>query len=215
MIIDCLYCESKVDAKLVAKKAYSGDDFRDAGVYYFLECPACGEVILAQADVVQVAADTWDYDKPTRLWPSNDESRLHQSIPALVRKSLEEARKCYRVKAFGACAVMCGRAIEAICSEQKTKSKYLGGGLKELKEKGIIDGRLFQWGDALRERRNIGAHATEEDISGEDAKDVLDFALAICEYVFVLSERYADFQARSQKKKKKPNGPPVVEEEAF
>jgi len=43
----------------------------------------------------------------------------------------------------------------------------------------------------------------------------LDFALAICEYVFVLSERYADFQARSQKKKKKPNGPPVVEEEAF
>ena len=89
------------------------------------------------------------------------------------------------------------------------------GDLQRAKDEVQIDGRLFQWGDALRERRNIGAHATEEDISGEDAKDVLDFALAICEYVFVLSERYADFQARSQKKKKKPNGPPVVEEEAF
>jgi hypothetical protein len=111
---------------------------------------------------------------------------------------------------------MCGKAIEAICAEHKTKSKNLGAGLKELLDKKVIDVRLFEWGDALRQQRNIGAHANEEDVSREDARDVLDFALAICEYVFVLSGKYEEFQARQKKKvsikippRKKPLTPPI------
>jgi hypothetical protein len=111
---------------------------------------------------------------------------------------------------------MCGRAIEAICAEHKTKSKNLGVGLKELRDKKIIDQRLFEWGDTLRQQRNIGAHANEEEISREDARDILDFALAICEYVFVLSEKYKEFQARQKQKStdkplgaKKPTTPPI------
>jgi hypothetical protein len=95
---------------------------------------------------------------------------------------------------------MCGRAIEAVCATYKTKSKLLAAGLKELRDKGIIDKRLFDWADALRVLRNIGAHATEEDISREDARDLLDFSMAICEYVFVLAEKYDDFVERQTKK---------------
>ena len=201
MIIECPHCESRVDAKIIAEKKYRGDEFCDAGAYYFMECPSCGAVLLSQAEVEQVGDNTWDLGKPTRIWPpSNHDLHLDWSIPALVRKSLEEGQKCFKAKAYAACAVMCGRAIEAICSDQKTKAKNLAGGLKELKDKGVIDGRLSEWGDSLRERRNIGAHATEEDISKEDAKDVLDFAIAICEYVFVLTQRYESFKARSRAK---------------
>jgi hypothetical protein len=115
---------------------------------------------------------------------------------------------------------MCRRAIEAVCVEQKTKSKNLAGGLKELRNKQVIDQRLFEWGNALREQGNIGAHATDEAISRENARDVLDFALAICEYVFVLSGKYAEFQARQKKKaatkppprRIPPPPPPVVSE---
>ncbi len=81
---------------------------------------------------------------------------------------------------------MCGRTIEGVCNHHSTKNKTLAGGLKELRENGIIDERLFEWGDELRKHRNIGAHATSEKISKEDAKDLLDFSSAICEYVFTL-----------------------------
>jgi hypothetical protein len=98
--------------------------------------------------------------------------------------------KCFNAKAYSACAVMCGRALEALCKENGAKNWQLAKGIKELKEKGIIDGRLFEWSEALRDRRNIGAHVTEEDISKEDARDVLDFTVAICEYVYVLTDKY-------------------------
>jgi len=211
MIIECPRCESKVDAKEINHLSNVGSEEEEPAIYYFLQCPICKAPMLAKADVFQTGPQDWDYDKATRLWPrSGTEVPLHYLIPDLVRKALVEAQKCYGAKAYGACAVMCGRAIEAICAEHKTVSNNLARGLKELKEKGVIDGRLFEWGDALRERRNIGAHATEEDISKEDAKDVLDFAIAICEYVFVLSDRYADFKARSKKKKPGKIPPPRV-----
>ena len=48
----------------------------------------------------------------------------------------------------------------------------------------------------MRNLRNIGAHASAEHISREDARDVLDFAIAICEYVFVPAQKYVAFQER-------------------
>ena len=57
----------------------------------------------------------------------------------MTRLSSEEARKGFGAEAYAACAVMCGRAIEGICAEHDTKSKNLGAGLKELKDRHIID----------------------------------------------------------------------------
>ena len=93
---------------------------------------------------------------------------------------------------------MCGRTIEGVCSHHKTKSKTLAGGLKELRKNGIIDERLFEWGDELRNHRNIGAHATVKKISKEDAQDLLDFSSTICEYVFVLNEKFNRFKERNK-----------------
>ena len=55
-------------------------------------------------------------------------------------------------------------------------------------------------GEALRNRRNIGAHASDENISREDASDILDFTIAICEYVYVLTQKYDEFKKREKKK---------------
>jgi hypothetical protein len=208
MIIECSRCESKVDAKEIARREYGPTEDYDPFAVFFLECPVCGGVLIGQSDIVRVDHDVWDYEKPKRVWPSGqDAEHLDWSIPTLVRRSLEEALRCYNARAYAACAVMSGRAIEAVCSYHKTRAKNLAGGLKELKAKGVIDGRLYDWGEALRDQRNIGAHATEEDISREDAKDVYDFSVAICEYVFVLAGRYIDFTARLAKRKKTSRAP--------
>jgi len=96
---------------------------------------------------------------------------------------------------------MCGRSIEAICI-QYTKEKTLYKGLQALKDAEIIDGRLFEWGDSLRHERNLGAHATGVKTTKDDARDVLEFAIAICEYVYVLSNKYNAYKERKSKSTK-------------
>jgi hypothetical protein len=202
MIIECPYCESKVNGKVIGEH----ESFREDDPWPFkailLECPVCKNSLLGCQELMQTARDREEWISGNRLWPQPTNS-LSWIIPSIVRDSLEEAQKCYNAKAYSACAVMCGRALEGICKEYGTKGKILSSGLKELLDKKIIDERLFQWGEALREHRNLGAHATEEKISKEDAHDLLDFVNAICDYVFVLTDKFEKFMNRKAKKQAK------------
>ena len=90
---------------------------------------------------------------------------------------------------------MCGRAIEAMCREHTSESN-LYKGLQALRDRGIIDGRLHEWGESLRKERNLGAHATGEKVQRSDASDILDFATAICDYVYVLADKHASYLKR-------------------
>lgn len=200
MIIECEHCHASVDAKVLATRDFGPNDIFDPSRYYFLECPVCESIILAWCEIQQTAEDDYDYVNPTRLYPEPP-AYLHSSIPQLVRHSLVEADKCVRAHAYSAVAVMCGRSIEAIC-KLKVNSTNFAQGLKKLKDSKIIDDRLYEWGEALRRERNIGAHPSDEKITKEDAIDIFDFAKAICEYIFVLTERYEDYKDRKMKKKK-------------
>ena len=56
-------------------------------------------------------------------------------------------------------------------------------------------------GSHFRHERNLGAHAfTGTKATREDARDILDFAIAICEYIFVLSAKYDAYQKRKATK---------------
>jgi hypothetical protein len=48
----------------------------------------------------------------------------------------------------------------------------------------------------LRKHRNLAAHATGANFNLIDAKDLYDFATAICEYVFVLTAKFEAFKKR-------------------
>jgi hypothetical protein len=90
---------------------------------------------------------------------------------------------------------LCGRALERLIKE-KAGANMIGKGLAELKSKGVIDERLFNWAEALRKERNIGAHASDEDTTKENAQDIVDFTIAIFDYVYTLSEKYERYIAR-------------------
>ncbi|MCS6320219.1 MAG: DUF4145 domain-containing protein [Nitrospira sp.] len=192
MIIECSYCEARVDAKIIAQNIDRYDPEFDPGKFrvVLLECPTCQNSLVAGQ-----VEEGGEWDAPTRLWPS-PEKYLSYDIPEIVRTSLEEAKLCFKARAYAACAVMCGRSLEGISRHHSTKSQYLAGGLKELQERGIIDGRLFEWAEELKKSRNIGAHATGEKVSKQDARDLLDFTNAICEYIFVLTEQFQKFMER-------------------
>jgi len=197
MIIECYYCETKVDGTILSQHNESDHDGMPCKIS-LLECPVCKNAILAYQELVQIGPEDSDWCDAVRLWPE-PKKHLDWDIPDSVRNSLEEAQLCYKGKAFSACAVMCGRVLESICSEHKTKNKYLAGGLKELLDQQLIDKRMYEWSEELREHRNIGAHHTTEKISKDDAKDLLDFAIAICDYIFVLTAKFKRFMERKGK----------------
>jgi len=200
MIVECPYCESKVDG-IVKGEHQSYDPNEDPFPFkaVLLQCPVCNNPILGGADLIQVDYDRHEWSDLNRLWPKQ-ESHIDWNIPEIARNSLIEAKLCYKVRAYSASVVMSGRTLEGVCKHHGTLTKTLAKGLEELKNMGVIDERLYQWGDELRKHRNIGAHATDEKISKEDARDLLDFVNAICEYVFVLNEKFNQFMARKAPK---------------
>ncbi|PCJ51079.1 MAG: hypothetical protein COA74_01040 [Gammaproteobacteria bacterium] len=197
MIIECPHCESKVDGEVRGEVHGNDPDDPFACKAVLVECPICKSALLGSTESVQTGHDTWEWGNLYRLWPPQD-TDIDQGIPKIVSNSLLEARICFKAKAYSACAVMCGRTIEGVCKYHKTKGKSLATGLKDLKSRNIIDTRLFEWGEALRKHRNIGAYATNEIISKADARDLLDFSSTICEYVFVLNEKFNRFIERNK-----------------
>ncbi len=196
MIIECPYCDSKVDGEVKGEHtSYNPEDDPYPFKAVLLKCPACHSALLGGSDQIQTGPTTSEWSSLTRLWPQQ-ETYIDWEIPEIARNSLIEARRCYKAKAYDACTVMSGRTLEGVCQDHSTKGTNLIHGLKELKDKGIIDERLYLWGEELRKHRNIGAHATKEKITKDDAKDLLDFAQAICDYVFVLNAKFNRFMER-------------------
>jgi DNA-directed RNA polymerase subunit RPC12/RpoP len=195
--ISCPYCRARVQASVLAEREYPGDDESEPSKYQFIECTHCSTVMLGRAEMEEDEEFGRGWGDLDRKWPLPD-AQLHANIPQSVRLSLQEAQRCFANNAFMACAVMCGRAIEGL-SKDKTKARYLGEGLKRMKAAKTIDDKLFEWGEALRNERNIGAHAGEATVSYQTANDVLDFSLAITEYVYVLDEKFKSYKARKSK----------------
>jgi hypothetical protein len=196
MLIDCPHCKARVDAKAHGERT-TYDANRDAFPYRVavLECVTCHRTLVGFQEQVHHPdlGEVWTHTD--RLWPE-PKRLISGAIPDIVRISLEEADRCFNAGAYSAAAVMCGRALEGVCVHYKTKSQNLYSGLKELRDTKVIDERLLTWGDELRKVRNLGAHASTEKVPRDDARDVLNFLHAICDYVFVLSRRFENFMSR-------------------
>ncbi|WP_447652278.1 DUF4145 domain-containing protein [Pseudomonas abietaniphila] len=195
MIIDCNYCKAKVDSRIIAQHENYDPDEPGPFITSLLECPSCKNALISgQYDWPNGGG--YIRDAPERVWPQPRKT-VSWSIPEGIRTSLEESQKCIFGGAYIASAAMSGRALEGVCRHYSTKSKYLGKGLEELKDREVIDKRLLEWGRELQKHRNIAAHAGDQKINPQDAIDLLDFVTAICEYVFVLTEKFEKFMTRS------------------
>jgi len=81
---------------------------------------------------------------------------------------------------------MFGRALEALCRDHlldkhitdptaKKKTIMLGQGIKQLRDKNVIDDRLYDWSQQLQAFRNLAAHPDDDFApSRQDTEDLLD-----------------------------------------
>jgi uncharacterized protein YbaR (Trm112 family) len=199
MIIACPLCDAKVDAKVIGQcEVPAGEKTWDRSLISLLSCPACESVLVAkQLENFEQYEKDWveKWHMPKRVWPL-PEADFSVNIPANIRESLAEADRCLRAGAYSACAVMCGRVLEGICKHYRLKAYNLADGLKALRAAGFVDERLFAWSEALRDARNFGAHDSSVTVTRDDASDLFSFAIAICDYVFVITARYEEYRRR-------------------
>jgi hypothetical protein len=225
-IIDCPWCKAKVAAIEHGGATKSGRTDEDGEPYAIRlvvgECPSCRSLLAGESRQVGFAG--WDSEEDqwsdiVRIYPKPPKAFLSYRIPKTVHDSISEADKALQASANIAACVMLGRALEAVCRdllEQPTRTAsagagkspprrplMLGDGIRQLKDKRLIDDRLFDWSQQLHAFRNIAAHPTDVSISRQDAEDLQSFVYAIIEYVYDLTDRYTDFKERLAKRAKK------------
>lgn len=182
-------------------------------------CPRCSSVIIGREEEVDFDGH---FDSPRRVWPSPPVS-LSYRIPPEIRSSLMEADKCLKGQAYTASVAMCGRALEAIGRHfypplsAEEAPLMLKHAIDKLASDQVIDGRLHKWGLALHADRNLAAHPSCTHFKEQDAKDVFKFAMNICDYIFVLSAQFEDFEkrrkSRAEIKQEEGKSPKVTEKQ--
>ena len=217
-IIDCPFCKAKVAAEAAGRAERTGVDHEAGEPFgerlHIGKCPSCHALLAGTTQ--QITFERFDgpddeWSDVTRVYPNPPKVFSSYRIPKVVTQSLMEADRAMQANANIAACVMLGRALEGLChdmllpkkadgSAPEKKHLMLGKGIKDLRDKGIIDNRLYEWSQQLQGFRNLAAHATDVTISREEAADLQTFVQAIVEYVYDLTERYDEFKARAAKK---------------
>jgi hypothetical protein len=225
-VVDCPQCKAKV-AAIQYGIVQQGGGVDQGEPHYGSslavgKCPKCYTLLAGESK--QVAIWGYDSDKDewadfVRVYPKPSRAFISIRIPSHVRDSITEADKALQANANMAACAMLGRALEGVCrnlfetptgtganaagTARQKRPVMLGEGIRKLKEKGLIDERLFNWSQELHAFRNLAAHATDVAISREDAEDLQSFVYAIIEYIYDLTDRYEEFKDRIAKRKKK------------
>jgi Domain of unknown function (DUF4145) len=198
MLIECATCEATVDAKESGSFQHFDPDRYDFPVeVHLLQCPRCGDPILAGKELYGVDGERESWSDPYKIYPP-EKRDLSGLVPSAIRSAFEEGERCFKARSFTAAAIMCRKTLEGVCDKQGIKSRNLADGIKKLHAEGLIDNRLLEWSDALRLTGNAAAHGVGTSLNREDAQDVLDFTEAIVDYVFVLRNRFEDFKRRRE-----------------
>lgn len=204
MFIECTNCHAHVDADEIGNFEYGPGENYDPGRYMLLRCRRCRFPLLINQDNSGNAVEGDIWDAPTVLYPQSDFS-VNPKAPAQIRAAVEEGSKCYRARAFTAAAIMCRKTLEGVCEAHGVKERTLDALLKKMLETDKIDKRLYEWSDQLRIIGNEAAHGISVTSSPQDARDALDFTIAIIDYLFSYRDQFEKFKARRPKREEKPS----------
>ena len=159
-----------------------------------LICRHCEQCVI-------VIEEEWIGEQPSRLgfgkggvvsyrgihwWPL-PHTKLSKDIPQDVSNIFDEAVTTYYANAPRATAVMLRRTVESIAVHFGETEGVLANRLKSMAEKNILQPSLADWAKEVRLIGNQGAHFDPaNDVSMEDAKQLLTFVQELLRYLFEL-----------------------------
>lgn len=123
------------------------------------------------------------YFREVVLYPPN--TSLPIGVPESIGKVFLEATKVERVSA-NAYGVLIGRVLDAVCEDKGAVNGTLGPRLKDLADKGILEKKLLELANALRDLRNIGAHWNLYELTQSEVPLLKDLCVAILTHVYTV-----------------------------
>jgi hypothetical protein len=165
-----------------------GDEDFDPFENIVAKCRSCKTAYVLRRDGVQTFTG-WEMTPYRQVHPE-DRQPLPFYVPASIRDSHDEAVRCVGVRAYTAATIMARRGVEAICADHHQSKGTLAAKLTALKKEGIIDDRLHDWSEVIRDLGNSGAHDVDVTLNREDADDAIAFFEALVNYLYTFRQRY-------------------------
>jgi len=204
----CEHCGNRAPMQIVAKHSHvrsvydeqTGESRKEGNVYEMLECPACREI--------QLRNYFWsDFLEPHEvqyklLYPGSN--KIPCGLPQKIKKAYEAALRVKGIDA-NACGVLMGRVLELVCEDRNANGRFLGNKLDDLAKKGEIPVKLVAVANGLKDLRNVGAHASLGELTGNETPILADLCRAILEYVYS-APHLANQAEMSLKRLKNPKG---------
>lgn len=197
MLIECDRCRAIIDIQIIGSYIHEvQEDWMENLKFSLCKCPQCTYPILIQQGYdYNYSNEEIDWGIPEKLYPSNL-FHINPIIPDELKKGLTECIKCYKANAFTATAMMCRRTLEGFCLVKGIKERNLAIAIKKLKDQGIINEQLYEWANELRLAGNKAAHAINNEFEAIDAKDILDFTIAILDFTYSFKDKFDKFKTR-------------------
>ena len=180
-----------------------GDDYIHYTVetsWRILQCPACHKPLLEE----ETNIPEMGYLSEKILYPTG-RTRL-SGLPTKIEAEYAAALKVRSISP-SACAVLIGRTLEVMCKHEGVKGNTLVEKINTLVEAERIPSVFADMAHQLRQLRNLGAHAVDDEITSDDVNIVIDFLEAILEYLYIAPARVSAVRDRLKKSSKtKPVG---------
>ena len=110
------------------------------------------------------------------VFPAPSPPPTDRGVPDPMRSDLDEAKRCFGVSAWRACAVMARRAIQVAARDRGARNATLEKEIEQLATEGIITRDLKEWADAVRWIGNDAAHPNGASVGKDDAEDIMELA---------------------------------------
>ena len=204
MLIECDNCNALVKGEEVGHYINENPhDFVDAQKYTLCKCPQCHSPLLVEQELdIDMYLNETYWGKEKKIYPNNL-FHINPIIPEKLRKALLECIQCFKADANTATAIMCRRTLEGFCSLKGVEERSLEKSIKKLKDDGLINDQLYEWANQLRLAGNEAAHNIESGFSSIDAKDILDFTIAILDFTYSFKDKFDKFKERITKREAK------------
>lgn len=153
----------------------------DEGPFWeILECQACNQVLFRKGYWHEYRSEETG-PRYEILYPNEPEQI--RSLPKPISKAYEAAQKVKAIDS-NAFAVLLGRVLDLVCIDKNATGDSLFERLKDIANRDIMPQQLADMAQALRQLRNIGAHADLGELTKAEVPILEDLIKAILEYVY-------------------------------
>lgn len=119
------------------------------------------------------------------IYPAPAPKPTDENVPDGIRRDLDEAKACFSISAWRGAAVMARRAMQSAAIDKGTTKSQLNDQIAELQAKGLITVDLKEWADVVRWVGNDAAHPGKNDVTQQDADDIMHLAEQFLHVIYV------------------------------